>query len=82
MLSARSFPVLHALAMTIRVDMVDLECLHGSVRHLLMNMSKHTQDVDSTLAASMWISERVSEAEKNRKTIAEASSGVREFTCD
>ena len=50
--------VLQALAMTIRVDKAELECLHGSVRRLLMNMSKHTQDVDFTLAASMCRKQR------------------------
>ena len=68
-LSAAGLSVLQALATTIRVD-TELECLHGSVRRLLVNMSKHEQDVDFTLAAGMWISPKVPQAERNWKTIA------------
>ena len=45
-----------------------LECLHGSVRRLLMNMSNHTHDVYFTQAASKWISERCFEANLHNQT--------------
>ena len=41
--------------MTIRVDMVDLECLDSSVWRPWLNMSNHTHDVDLTQAAGGYL---------------------------
>ena len=57
-LSAVGLSMLQAVAMTIRVDIAEFECLHGCVRRLLMNMSNQPHDVHFSQAASRWISVR------------------------
>ena len=67
--------------MTIRVNIAELECLRGSVRRLLMNMSNHTHDVDVTQAARRWIPERFwSESAHHRHTFkGQAADCSRDF---
>ena len=80
-LSAVGLTMLQALAMTIRVNIAELECLGGSVRRLLRNMSNHTHDVDFTQTASRWIPGRFgSESAQHRHTLkGQAADCFRDF---